>query len=116
MANTRYCGICGKEYPAETVTGASPCCDGPLWLSQYPLDDEPTSRIDPKALLALWNHSGEFPVCDDGMALAKTLLEKAGEIVDTLGTDRINELRKRLLTSLDSLVSHQAECCKCNEV
>ena len=72
--------------------------------------------IDRAQLLALWKLD-ELPACDDGMELASTVLERAGDAVDKLDDPtKIIAVRNALIRAHKDLIDHRANCPKCNEV
>jgi hypothetical protein len=72
--------------------------------------------IDRTQLLALWKLD-EIPACDDGMELARTFLERAGDAVDKLDDPtKIIAVRNALIRAHKGLIDHRANCPNCNEV
>ena len=67
-------------------------------------------------LLSLWPNLESRPVCDEGMKLAQTFLEAAGECVNRLGIGRTSGTRFALVKALNDMEMHADRCEKCNEV
>jgi hypothetical protein len=64
-------------------------------------------------LLSLWPNLESRPICDEGMMLAQTFLEAAGECVNTLGRGRTTTSRGGLLSAYNAMVAHGDRCEKC---
>jgi len=66
-------------------------------------------------LLSLWPILEKTPACDEGMKLAHTFLEAAGDCVNRLGIGRTSGTRSALLKALNAMEMHGDGCKKCNE-
>jgi hypothetical protein len=66
-------------------------------------------------LLSEWPNLENIPACDEGMKLAQTFLEAAGECVNRLGIGRTSGTRSVLLSALNAMEMHGDSCKKCNE-
>ncbi len=71
-------------------------------------------QIEENQLLSPWTL--EIPSgCDEGMALARTFLEAAGECVNNLGLGRTSGNLASLLIAHRVMVAHSDRCRRCNE-
>jgi hypothetical protein len=61
-------------------------------------------------LLPLWPNLESRPICDEGMKLARTFLEAAGECVNRLGIGRTSGTRSVLLRALNAMEMHGDRC------
>ena len=57
-----------------------------------------------------------IPACDEGIQLAHTFLDAAGECVNRLGIGRTSGTRSALLEALNAMEMHGDRCPKCNEL
>jgi hypothetical protein len=71
--------------------------------------------VDNNQLLSLWDLEN-IPACDEGMRLAQTFLEAAGDCVNRLGIGRTSGTRAALLSAYNAMEIHSDRCDKCNEV
>jgi hypothetical protein len=69
-----------------------------------------------ESLLSLWPNLESRPICDEGMKLAQTFLEAAGECVNRFSIGRTSGARSALLSALNAMEQHGDRCWKCNEV
>jgi hypothetical protein len=71
--------------------------------------------IDQNQLLSLWTLEIP-PGCDEGMVLAQSFLEAAGECVNNLGIGRTSGNLAGLLIAHKSMVQHSDRCGRCSAV
>jgi hypothetical protein len=69
-----------------------------------------------ESVLSPWPSLESRPICDEGMKLAQTFLEAAGECVNRLGIGRTSVTRCALLKALNAMEMHGDCCTKCNKV
>ena len=71
--------------------------------------------IEKEQLMSFWDF-GNMPVCDEGVELARKLLQAASNCVSNLGVGRTSNTRADLLCTYNAMLVHSDRCNKCNEV